>query len=561
MKNLVAVVILCAVLVSGLVAQTQMDKAKDLLIQGKAKEAISVLREIIAAPQKNTEAWRLLGQAFFNLSIFDSAKIAGQKAISIDEKNVKAYILVSSIEESQKDLKGAFGTLNSGLVENKNNGELLTAKGLMLLRADSVDRAIVELTKAKEANPTSAVIYNGLGDAYNKQGVPLFAITQYEKSVELDSMNADVYNKLGKLYYKDRRYNDAAKAYARVVVLDPSNKAVLLDLAKMYMGSHPKQYENAAKYLKLYIDRFPKSDEAWGQYSEALFYLRQYPEAIDAAQRVLKIDPKSGKAWRYQATAQFELKKYKECIESFKKLAQLDTMRVEDYFRLGDAYVDQKQTSAAVEAYESVLRLDPNQKEVYNKAAGIYMSPPNTDYARAAALFQRRFSTDSSSRALSAYFNFASCKIALKEYDSARIAYRTFISKKADYPSAWFGLARALILMSTDSLQSSRRAYEEWLKLIPQAEESKYKKELAEAYKNIGVAFLVDKKYQESIAPLMKSTKYKDDDDETWLHLGQSNAMLSNKDEAIQALKKALKLNPKSKDAKKGLELLGIPVD
>ena len=561
MKNLVAVVILCAVLVSGLVAQTQMDKAKDLLNQGKAREAISILREIIAAPQKNTEAWRLLGQAFFNLSMFDSAKIAGQKAISIDEKNVKAYILVSSIEEGQKDLKAAFSTLNSGLVENKNNGELLTEKGLKLLRADSVDRAIVELTKAKEANPASAVIYNGLGDAYNKQGVPLFAITQYEKSVELDSMNANVYNKLGKLYYKDRRYNDAAKAYAHVVVLDPSNKAVLLDLAKMYMQSRPKQYENAAKYLKLYIDRFPKSDEAWGMYSEALFYLRQYPEAIDAAQRVLKIDPKSGKAWRYQATAQFELKKYKECIESFKKLQALDTMRVEDYFRLGDAYVDQKQTSAAVEAYENVLKLDPNQKEIYNKAAGIYMSPPNTDYARAAALFQRRFSTDSSSRALSAYLNFASCKIALKEYDSARIAYRTFISKKADYPSAWFGLARALILMSTDSLQSSRRAYEEWLKLIPPAEESKYKKELAEAYKNIGVAFLVDKKYQESIAPLTKSTKYKDDDDETWLHLGQSNAMLSNKDEAIQALKKALKLNPKSKDAKKGLELLGIPVD
>jgi tetratricopeptide (TPR) repeat protein len=561
MKNLVAIVILCAVLVSGLMAQTQIDKAKDLLNQGKAKEALALLREIVAAPQKNTEAWRLFGQAFLNLSMPDSAKIAGQKAISIDEKNVKAYILVATVEENQKDIKAALGTLNSGLVEKKNDWELLMAKGFVLLRADSVDRAIVELTKAKEANPNAALIYNGLGDAYNRQGVPLFAITQYEKSSELDSMNADVYNKLGKLYYKERRYNDAAKAYARVVQLDPSNKTVLLDLSKMYMASRPKQYENAAKYLKLYIDRFPKSDEAWGMYSEALFYLRQYPEAIDAAQRVLKIDPKSGKAWRYQATAQFELKKYKDAIESFKKLQQLDTMKVEDYFRLGDAYIDQKQTAAAVEAYENVLKLDPNQKEVYNKAAAIYMSPPNTDYARAAALFQRRFATDSSSRALSAYLNYASCKIALKEYDSARIAYRTFIGKRADYPAAWFGLARALILMTSDSLQASRRAYEEWLKLIPPAEETKYKKELAEAYKNIGVAYLVDKKYQESIAPLTKSTKYKDDDDDTWTRLGQSQAMLGNKDEAIAAFRKAFKLNPKNKEAKKGLELLGIPVD
>jgi tetratricopeptide (TPR) repeat protein len=115
--------------------------------------------------------------------------------------------------------------------------------------------------------------------------------------------------------------------------------------------------------------------------------------------------------------------------------------------------------------------------------------------------------------------------------------------------------------MSTDSLQVSRRAYEEWLKLIPPADEAKYKKELAEAYKNIGVAFLVDKKYQESLAPLTKSIKYKDDDDDTYTRLGQSNAMLGNKDEAIQAFRKAFKLNPKNKEAKKGLELLGIPVD
>ena len=561
MKNLGAVVILCAVFMSGLLAQTKIDKAKDLLNQGKPKEALILLREIVAAPEKNSEAWRLFGQAFFDLSVADSAKIAGQKAISIDEKNVKAYILVAAVEEGRKDLKAALAMLNSGLVEKKNDWELLTAKGFMLLRADSVDRSIVELTKAKEANPNSATIYNGLGDTYNKQGVPMFAITQYEKSADLDSMNADVYNKLGKLYYKERRYNDAAKAYARVVVLDPSNKTVLLDLSKMYMASRPKQYENAAKYLKLYIDRFPKSDEAWGMYSEALFYLKKYPEALDAAQHVLKIDPKSGKAWRFQAIAQFELKKFKESIESFKKLDQVDTMKVDDYFRLGDAYVEQKQTSAAVEAYENVLKLDPNQKEVYNKAAAIYMSPPNTDYARAAALFQRRFTTDSSSRALSAYLNFASCKMQLKEYDSARIAYRTFISKRADYASAWLGLAQSLMLISSDSLQRAKVAYEEWLKLIPPAEEPKYKKALADAYKNIAVAYFAEKKYEQAIPALKKSLQYNDADDDTHFRLGLAYSMSNNKEDAIKEYQKAFKLNPKNKDAKKGLEFLGIPVD
>jgi protein O-GlcNAc transferase len=325
------------------------------------------------------------------------------------------------------------------------------------------------------------------------------------------------------------------------------------------MASRPKQYDNAATYLKLYTQRFPKEIEPWGMYAEALFNLRQYSEALDAAGQVLKADPKNEKALRYQATALFVMKKYKESVDSYKKLQAVDTMKVDDYMRMGDANMELKQTQAAVTAYEEVLKLDPNRKDVFNKAAAAFMS--DFKWAQAAALFQRRFTIDSSSAALSSYLNYASCKIALKEYDSARIAYRTFISRKADYPAAWLGLAHALLLMSTDSLQRARVAYEEWLKLVPAADEAKYKKDLAEAHKNIGVAYLVDKKYEQAIAPLKKSLQYIEADDDTHLRLGQAYQMLGNKEEAIKEYQRALKLNPKNKDAKKGLELMGIPVD
>jgi tetratricopeptide (TPR) repeat protein len=560
MKKLVShLVVMCVVLVSGLSAQAQIDNAKELLKQGKAKEAIGLLRTALETAPKNIDAWQTLAQAYWKISNLDSAKIAGEKVISIDEKNVNGYILVSRVQEAQKDVKGAYSTLTTGLAEKKMDAQLLITLGGLLLRADSTDRAIVVLTQAKEVTPNAAVIYDGLGDAYNKQGVPSFAITQYEKSTELDSMNVEVFTKLAKLYYKDRRYNDAARAYARVVVLDPNNKEAMLELTRMYMNSRPKQYDNAAKYLKLYTQRFPKEIEPWSMYAEALFALRQYPEAIDAAQRVLKSDPKNGKALRYLATSQFVLKKYKESIDAFQKLQAVDSLKVDDYFRLGDSYMELKQTQSAIGAYEEVLKLDPNQKEVYNKAAAALMNEQK--WAQAAALFQRRFSTDTTARALSAYLNYASCKIALKEYDSARVAYRAFISKRDDYPAAWLGLARSLLLMSSDSLQRARAAYEEWLKLILPAEEPKYKKELAEAHKNIGIAFLVDKKYEQAIAPLKKSITYIDNDDDAHLRLGQAYALTGNKEEAIKEYQKALKLDAKNKDAKKGLEMLGIPVD
>ena len=562
MKKLVAIVtVLCTVFVSGLWAQAQLDNAKELLKQGKAKEAIGLVRQTLETAPKNVEAWFILAQAYQKASNHDSARIAAQRVISLDEKNVPGYLLVSKIAESQKDIKSAYSALTTGLVEKKNDAQLLIALGGLLLRVDSVDRAIVVLTQAKEASPNAAVIYDGLGDAYNKQGVPAYAISQYEKSVDLDSMNATVQDKLGKLYYKERRYNDAARAYAQVVALDPANKAVLLELSKMYLASRPRQYDNAAKYLKIYVERFPTATEAWGMYAEALFSLRKFPEALDASQRVLKDQPKNGKALRIAATCLYAQKKYKESIENYQKFLAVDTLKVDDWIRLADANVELKQYPAAISAYEGAIKLDPTQSELYDKVGQTLMraTPPN--YEMAATMFQKRFQLDTTARALSSYLNYAACKMQIKEYDSARIAYRTVISKRGDYAPAWINLARSLVFVSSDSLQAARRVYEEWVKLIPAADEAKYKKDLPEAYKTIGIAYLVDKKYEQAIAPLKKALQYNDNDDDVHTRLGQAYSLTNQKDEAIKEFQKAFKLNPKNKDAKKGLEMLGIPVD
>jgi len=562
MKKLAAIVIVsCTVFVSGLWAQAQVDNAKELLKQGKAKEAISLLRQTLETAPKNVETWLVMAQAYHKAGIHDSAKIAAQRVISIDEKNVHGYLLLAQIAESVKDKKLAYETLTTGLVEKKNDPQLLIALGGFLLRADSVDRAIVVLTQAKEANPTAAVIYDGLGDAYNKQGVPAYAISQYEKSVELDSMNAFVHDKLGKLYYKERRYNDAARAYARVVALDPGNKVVLLELCKMYLASRPRQYDNAAKYLKMYVDRFPQEMDAWVMYTESLFSLRKFPEALDAAQRVLKSQPNNGKALRIAATCLYASKKYKESIENYQKLLAVDTLKVDDWIRLADANVELKQYPAAISAYDGAIKLDPTQSELYDKTGQALMRAVPPNYDMAATMFQKRFQLDTTIRSIGSIYNYANCKMQIKEYDSARVAYRAVIAKRGDYAPAWLNLARALVYSSSDSLQAARKVYEEWLKLIPAADEAKYKKELNEAYKTIGVAYLVDKKYELSIAPLKKAILLNDNEDDVHTRLGQAYSLTNQKDEAIKEFQKAFKLNPKNKDAKKGLEMLGIPVD
>jgi len=567
MKKLVAVLILfCSTVATSLLAQTQLERGRELLNQGKTREAIAALRQVTETTPRETNAWLLLGEAYFKISNFDSAKIAGQRVISLDEANRNGYLLVARVELAQEDKRAAYNTLNAGLAEKKNDPLMLAMLGQLLLEADSVDRAIVVLTLAKEVDPNSSVVYEGLGDAYSRHGVTPYAITQYEKSLELDTTRARVHYKLASLYYKERRYNDAAREYLYVIALDTTNEDAHYEAGRLYFAA--RQYGNATRFLRLHLQRFPQSksaDEIRDMYMESLFNTRQYADALDAAENIFKKNPRSVKTLRIIAISQSKLKKHKEAIDSYGKLRSLDTLRVDDLKNLGEAYSALKKDSLVAMTYEELLRLDPLDGDAYADAGAAYMRL--RDWNRASTMFRRRFLSDSSAASLSSYLNYALCKMQVSDpdskiqaqhVDSARVALQYFISKRPDYAGAHLYLARTLVAL--ELWQEARASYEEWLRQI-RGEEAKYKRELAEAYKIIGVSYLLEKKYPPAIENLKKSVNYRDDDWQPHLWLGQSYQLSGENEEAIKAYQRVLKLDPKNKDAKTGLERLGIPVD
>jgi len=556
MKKIAALLTLCCVIIpTAVFAQAELERGRDLLNQGKTKEAIAALRPFVESNPRSADAWLLLGEAYFKVSNLDSAKLAGDKAISLDESNVNAYLLVAKAAKGQKDITGAYNALKSGLAEKKNDIKLLTQLGFLLLEADSVDQAIIALSKAKEADPNSAVVYKGLGDAYSRQGVVPFAITQYEKSIELDSTRADVHNSLAKLYYKERRYNDAARELKRVAMIDTTNPQALRELVRMYMVSRPKLYTDALEVLKLYIQRFPNADDMWPAYAEALYYTGQYAEAIKAAQRALKKDPKNGDVLRFLASSQSRLKQYKESVSSYSTLRSIDTLKLGDLIELAEDYSELKMDTLTLQTYQEIVKIKPDLKAVYINMGTIYMSWKR--WESASVMFQKAFTLDSTH--YSAFVNYGLCEMVLGQFDSARVTFRYVTSRLPEYAPAHMYLAQSLV--SVDSLAEARKEYETWIKLIPQNEEAKNKRELGEAYRNIGASYLKEKRYPQAIENLNKALKYKEDDWQTHLWIGQSYQLSGDKAKAIEEYKRVLKLNPTNKDAKNMLELLGVAVD
>ncbi|MBI3579310.1 MAG: tetratricopeptide repeat protein [Ignavibacteriales bacterium] len=549
MKTLVAFVVLCCLLfTSSLVAQSPLEKGKEMLRQGKANEAIALFRQVVTTTPKSAEGWTLLGEAYFKASNKDSALLAGKKAISVDDGYVDGYILAARVELSNKNTVGAYNVLRSGLAEKKNNGKLLNQLGYVMLQADSLNRAVIVFTQAREADPTTPAPYEGLGDAYDRQGLTIVAIPQYEKSLDIDSSQTGVYYKLAKAFMKERRYNDAARAYQGVIRLDPTNQAALIELGKLYFLA--KQYVNASKFLQKFVEQYPGNKEALAMYTESLFYTRQYAEAATQAQKILQTDPKSVKALRILASSFAELQKSDQAIEAFKKLQQVDSLKVDDWKRMARAYTDIKRDTLALGAFEEIIKIDSNQKDVYAEAGSVAMRLRM--WPKAATMFEKRFTMDSSS--INPYVNYALCEMQLEKFDDARDALLKVIQKQPTYPQGHLFLARTYIKL--DTLPLSINSYREFVKLA-EDDEAKFKNELGEATGVIGLGLLLEKKYPQAIEILARSVKFKDDNYQTHLWLAQAYALSNKRDEARKEYQRVLKLDPKNKDALKGMEILG----
>ena len=183
-------------------------------------------------------------------------------------------------------------------------------------------------------------------------------------------------------------------------------------------------------------------------------------------------------------------------------------------------------------------------------------------YERAAEYFQKRVQLDT--MAVGALINYAQCMIQLEEFDKASAALKKAIVQNPKYLPAYTNLGFCYFQMK--DFDAGRKEYETAIKVIDTAE-TKYRWELSEANRAIALALMLEKKttaeasqkkWEDAIAYLKKSAKYKEDVSQTHLLLGQCyqnlNQTVNKKEDAIKEYKRTLQLDPKNEAAKKGLK-------
>jgi len=182
--------------------QQKLDEAVVLFDEGKIKESIELLNEIIS--QKKDMA-----QAYLNL--FPVYESEGQHGKSLE-------------------------LLEKGFKNNPENYDIALAYGILLLEVGQLDECIDVLQKASILIDFDPKLWDYLGVAYWRKGEEQRALEHYKKALALDSTYAMAYSNLAALYFSKFSQTEDRTDYARS--MEYLKKAIENDpnLAVAYRG-------------------------------------------------------------------------------------------------------------------------------------------------------------------------------------------------------------------------------------------------------------------------------------------------------------------------------------
>jgi tetratricopeptide (TPR) repeat protein len=242
----------------------------------------------------------------------------------------------------------------------------------------------------------------------------------------------------------------ASNLFAQCIIKDPNNPAPMYELAKIYNfnGSKDKALELSARAANL------DQKNIWYQlqYADCLLAKKQYSQAAEIYQRIIKINPdrmdmyfELGETYVFanklpeaikvydrveekigvneegsmqKVKIYSQLKNTDKAIKELNKLIQLNPKEAKYYGLLGEVYQNAGQKEKAMQAYADLLKIDPGNPFVHLSMAQYYFEQKQDakgldEYKM--AFLNPKLDIDTKMKILLSYYALSENKPAMKE--------------------------------------------------------------------------------------------------------------------------------------------------
>ncbi len=470
--------------------------------QSKPKEALPILKQLLT--EKTDDKTLIQEYCFLALDHskeeFDFCK---NKLENVKNKTWQIYTLLGDYYLREGSITNALDAYENALKLNPENLELLFHYTGILASKDQ-EKAINYLNAAKENFPQAEnLITIKISDIYLKNKDEEKAISVLKEALQTTQNKAEIYGALNRIYRIKQDKKSLYQNFQNMVEEGFATPQILEDLANDALTN--KDEEKAKKYFTMlkeidnsnpYAARyFAFQEQSFGRYENALNYLKQARDFDENPMLHIK-------AGYYLSM----LSRQEELLElmgnAHRKFA--GNQEISYYYAL--ALIDSKKYNEAAKIYEEILKSSPENEAIL--------------------------------------FNYATLSYQQEKYKKMESLLRRLLEINPSHAEA----ANFLGYYFVD--KGSKKNYEEGYKLITSAlklkpQEIAYQDSLAWYYFKTG-------RYTEAHNILFSLKDF--EDEEIYFHKAEVSAALKDYDNAILYYEKALKLNPKNKRIKKGLE-------
>ncbi len=253
-----------------------------------------------------------------------------------------------------------------------------------------IENSIAYFQKGIALDPTCAILYAGLADAFSAQGdfyyiPPKEAYPQAKaaaaKALALDPNLAEASASLCHIrFYFDWDWPAAQRDCTRAVELNPNSAAALASASDYFIAMG--RFEEGLALNRRYVERDPLSPASHNLLGWNYYESRRYDEAIQEYQKALELDPNYRSSWEGLGHAYLEKRMYPEATAAYRALGKyIAPGSHEALTNLGNAYARAGARDQALEVLAELRRLAKRQHVPPGAFAWVYTGLGDKDQA------------------------------------------------------------------------------------------------------------------------------------------------------------------------------------
>jgi len=526
----------------GVASAQDVNEAKKAIDAEQYQKAKTILKSLISSSPDEGKNYFLLGDIYLKQTEQDSATIYFNKGKAVKNNAQFNNIGLGQIDLNSGNAAGAQAKFDAVEKElGKRDVDQLIYIGRAYIFSDKPDykKAIAILNKAIVKDPKSAQAYLSLGDAYYGDRKQNEAYSAYRNALQYDNSLLRAKLQLAVITKNTRAaFPEAIKSFDAIVATDPNYGPVYRELAETYyiwgVTEPAKKTEYNAKALTYYEKYMGLTDYSLNsrmRHADFLLLTGDYKALEAEALKMQQMDKVNPRILRYLAYSLYENGKYTESSAAMKEwIAKADPKRViaRDYLYLGLADLassvgqDDKGNTVITnqatfdEAIANIKKAAETDISITNEfnTVGQKLFKQKL-YGPAAVVFEvatsnpddRNMMLDSFYLAYSIYYDHVNKspeaqKANIENLKKGDVALAKVIELSSEAQDAY--LYRAKInryIQSAESLKVMAEAYDKYIAIVVpkgDAEVTKQKKALVEAYSNAGAYYAVTDKAKAS---------------------------------------------------------------